>query len=334
VSAWKRSSAAVAAGACLLLAACSSSGGKPDASTSGGSGSNVAGGKTTTVTVGTSTTLSNASLYEAGDAGLFTAQGLAVKYQVITSGAQAVPLLLNGQIQFTATDILSAIVAISNKVPLVIVGQGNIAASDPSKDLTGLVAKPDSGIKTLTDLAGKTVAVNSLNSLSQVSLQAAIDKAGGDSSKVKFVELPVPQMAASVEAGSVDAAVVNEPFVTSSIDAGLKVVAPVFSSSVPGIPQLSYVASKSYVSSHRGVVDAFAKGLDNGNKKLASDPAEIRTIGVKSTGTSPAVLAKVILPVFPSQPIQIGPITQLMNLMVKYHVLKAPIDVSSYIFQP
>jgi NitT/TauT family transport system substrate-binding protein len=47
---------------------------------------------------------------------------------------------------------------------------------------------------------------------------AWIDKNGADSSTVKFVELPFPQMEAALIAGRVDAVSIHEPFATAALE--------------------------------------------------------------------------------------------------------------------
>jgi len=64
-------------------------------------------------------------------------------------------------------------------------------------------------IKTAKDLAGKIVAVNGLNNISSVSVQAWVDKNGGDWKSVKFAEMPFPQMPDAVRSGRVDAASID-----------------------------------------------------------------------------------------------------------------------------
>jgi NitT/TauT family transport system substrate-binding protein len=338
-----RLAAAVLAG--VLLAAGCASGSGTSASGAGGSGTGGSGtggqtgkpasggaGAVTNLTVGTSPTLSNASLFLASEGGTFAKNKLSVTTQVMTSGAQAIPLLLNGQIQFTAADPVAAIVAISRKVPLVIVAQGNVVPADPAKDASGLLVRADSGISTAQDLAGKTVAVNSLGSLAQIGTEQSIDAAGGDASKVKFVELPIPQMVAAVKGGQVNAAVPSEPYVTQGKQAGLKDIMPVLSKSLPGAPMLVYLASQAFVASHPDVVRAFAASITAANTTLSTDVQLIREVGAKSTPETPALLAKIVLPTFVSSGIDLGAVRTLMDAMVKYKILQKPVDVGKYVF--
>lgn len=313
----------------LLAAACSSTSGSTASTASTASSGS---GASTALKVGTSPTLSNASLYLAAENGLFKSHGLAVTTQLETSGAEAVPQLLNGQIQFTAADPLGALVAISQNVPLVIVAQGNVVASDLAQDTTGLLVSARSGIHDAAGFTGKTIAVNALDSLSQVTAEAAIDAAGGDSAKVKFVELPIPQMIAAVQRGTVDGAVLNEPYVTQAKQAGLVDVFPVMSKAIPDVPQIVYVASKAYVAAHPAVVQAFAASITAANGDLSNNPGLIRSVGAKSTTVGSGVLAKIILPTFSSAALSTTSLARLEQLMVRYKVLKAPLQPSSYIF--
>jgi NitT/TauT family transport system substrate-binding protein len=234
--------------------------------------------------------------------------------------------LLNGQIQFAAADPLSAILAISHNTPLEIVVGGNVAPSDPAKDPSGLVVKGGSPVKSLADLDGKTVAVNAVNSLAQVALEAAIDAKGGRSNTVKFVEIAFPSMIAAVQNGTVDAAATNEPFLTAGKAAGLRTV-PFggLSTSIAGVPQVVYLTSRGFASSHAQVVKAFAASIDAADTMLGGNPNLIRAVGAKSTKIPPPLLAKITVPYFGPK-LSVSSLTRLEALMVKYKVLSAPVQ--------
>src|SRR5258708_39718119 len=178
---------------CLAAVGCSSSP-KAASTTSSGATSATTPAQATKLTVGTSPTISNASLYLATEDGTFAKNNLDVTPVVIQSGAQAIPQLLNGQIQFAAADPLSSILTISKNVPLEIVVGGNVVPPDQSKDPSGLIVKGSSSIQSLAGLDGKTVAVNALNSLAQVGLEAAIAPKCGNSKHVQFSKLGFPQL--------------------------------------------------------------------------------------------------------------------------------------------
>ena len=63
-----------------------------------------------------------------------------------------------------------------------------------------LYALPHPGIATPADLAGKTIAVNTLNNLVQLAVEAQLVDAGLTLDDVTLVEIPFPNMVAALEA--------------------------------------------------------------------------------------------------------------------------------------
>ena len=78
-----------------------------------------------------------------------------------------------------------------------------------------IVAK-NSPLQTAKDLNGKTVAVNGLKSITQISVQAWADQNGGDSNLIKFVEMPFVEMEGALVSGRIDAALMADPNATTA----------------------------------------------------------------------------------------------------------------------
>ena len=306
----------------LLVAGCGSSASEPGNSSASASG--------TDITVGTGLTLPGTSFYLAAQDGTFTKNHLSATPQVVTSGAQAIPLLLNGQIQFAISDPVGAIKAISENIPVEIVAQGPVVSPDPAKDTTGLIVDPS--VSTVQDLVGKTVAVNSLNSLSQLAAAKSIDLAGGDSSRVKFVEMPVPQMAAAVKAGTVTGAAISEPYLSAAKAYGVKTLLPILCRAFPAAPMVVYLASTPYASSHPQVVKEFVASIAAANTTLATNPATLKSVGASVSKMTAAQLATTILVTYVATPISLEALKTVMDVMVAYNVLKTPIDLQGHIY--
>src|SRR6204780_4908081 len=314
----------------LLATGCSSGSSGPPASATPGATSSAASQSTSSIRVGTAPTLSGMSFYAAAQDGAFAKNHLSAAPELMTSGAQAIPLLLNGQIQFTVADAVAAIKAISQGVPLEIVAQGPIVSTDPSKDNAGLLGRP--GVTNVRDLAGQTVAVNALNSFSELAAEKSIDLAGGDSSKVKFTELPIPQMAAPVKAGTVAGAAISEPFLSAGKAAGLKDLMPILYRVFPNAPMIVYLASTSYASSHPQVIKEFADAITAANTALGTSPATLKSIGERVAKMTAAQLAKVILPTYVPTPVSLAALGNVMNVMMEYKVLTGPVDLRSHVY--
>jgi NitT/TauT family transport system substrate-binding protein len=314
----------------LLAAGCSSgSSGSPASATPGATSSGAA-LSASSIKVGTAPTLSGLSFYAAAEDGAFAKNHLSAAPQLMTSGAEAIPLLLNGQIQFTVADAAAAIKAISQGVPLEIVAQGPVVSADPQKDNAGLLVGP--GVANVRDLNGKAVAVNALDSFSELAAEKSIDLAGGDSSKVKFVELPIPQMAAAVKAGTVAGAAISEPFLSAGKAAGLKDLMPILYRVFPNAPMVVYLASTAYASSHPQVIKEFADAITAANTALGASTATLKSVSERAAKMTAAQVAQVILPTYVPTPLSLTALGNVMTVMVEYKVLTAPIDLRSHVY--
>jgi len=224
--------------------------------------------------------------------------------------------------------------AISKNVPLVIVANATTSGSSPETDATGIMVKGDSPIRTAKDLEGRKVAVNGIGNSSQLSAQAAIDKLGGDSSKVQFVEVPPPTMNASIGNGTVEAAVESEPAISQGKAAGLRVLLSPLSTALPSVPLFVYVTSQSYLAQHRDVVQKFAQDMVQANTFASQNPDFVRNFAVQNQKLTPEQAAKLILPAFIPPTVEKPAMQQWTDAMLKYKAISAPVDLSKAIFTP
>jgi NitT/TauT family transport system substrate-binding protein len=144
------------------------------------------------------------ALWAAIDEGIFADHGLEVEVVPAQGGAQAIPALLSGDIQFAIGQPFGPIRADLQDLGVAIIG--DYANSLPSgDDVNAVVALGSSGLATPKDLSGKKVSVNSLGAAGDLTIRAAVDADGGDSSTIEFVEVPFPEVKAQLEAGTIDA---------------------------------------------------------------------------------------------------------------------------------
>ena len=156
----------------------------------------------------------DAEVFYAQENGYFTKVGLNVDIQVMQNGAAIGSALVAGALQIGSSSTLIAANAQAKGLPFVFIapgGQYNDAT--PSSELVVPNASP---IKTAADLSGKSVATLSLRGIDQSSVMKWVDENGGDSSKVRFVEVIPAEMPAALERGTVDAAMLAEPFLGAS----------------------------------------------------------------------------------------------------------------------
>jgi len=313
--------AAVIASA-LVLAGCGAA-----AAPTGGSGG------LTHVTVGVSPTTAAIAVYLAQQEQTFAANGLEVELSTIQSGADAVPRLVNGSLDMAFGDAVGTVQAAANGVPLRVVGISTVAPSDPAKDYSAIIAPASSHIAGAAGLSGKTIAVNQLSGGAQLTVKAAVDAQGGDSTQLKFVELPFPQMAAAVKAGRVDAAMNVEPFVTQSKGDGLEKVLAPQASAVPGLPTTLIVSSGTYAAANPTVIEKFMAALSAAGKKANADPAAGRAVA-GFTKLPAATLDVITLPVYAETAADTSGLPKLIVIMNKYQALPKQPDMTALLGAP
>lgn len=264
----------------------------------------------------------------------FAQQGLAITRQPVNSGSAAVPLLLNGQLQFSATDASGALQAISKGVPLKIVATAAVSGTNASTDSTAVLVKNGSPIRSAADLAGKKVAVNAIGNISQLSAAAAIDALGSDSSKVHFVEFPPHAMNDAVAQGAVDAEVTSEPGIVQGQSAGLRTLFSPMSQALPGVPLFVYVTSAAYAAQHPDVVQKFARAMTAANQYAAAHSDFVRAYAQKASNLTAAQAAGFILPQFLPATVDKAGLQKIVDLMTKYKALIVPVDLDKAVWAP
>lgn len=155
-------------------------------------------------------------VYYAQDAGFFARHGIDVRIQPL-NGTATVPLaVMSGSLDVGVTDLLSVALAHAKKIPqnLVFIAPSNLYTS--KAPATALLVEKGSPITSAAALTGKTIAVGSLGDLSHIATEAWIDGHGGDSKSVRYIQLPFTEMDAALARHTIDAVVLNEPFLDAA----------------------------------------------------------------------------------------------------------------------
>jgi ABC-type nitrate/sulfonate/bicarbonate transport system substrate-binding protein len=129
--------------------------------------------------VGTGKIEPQAEAYYALDAGIFTRFGLNVDVETLTNAGITSSAVASGDLQIGATTCLNIAQARQHNLPFVGVVPGAVQFQHQSNG--GLVVAPASPIATAKDLNGKSIAIETLNGLAELTIKAMVDQAGGDS---------------------------------------------------------------------------------------------------------------------------------------------------------
>ncbi len=285
--------AAAATAALLGLTACGSGSLTSDegsASASGGAEGLIP------IEVGVIPIVDVAPIYLGVQEGLFEEEGLDVTLTLAQGGAAIVPAVTAGQMDFGFSNITSMIVGRSKGLPVKMVAPGGSSTGDTDADFASVMTLPDSGIETVTDLAGKKVGVNTLNNISDSTISEAVKQAGGDYESIEFVEIPFPELSGQLAAGTVDAIAAVEPFVTI---AGADGAVPVFSNYAEPVDDLTvavYFTSDKYVQENPEIVEKFARAMNASQEFAEQNPDKVRAVLPTYTSLEPAVIEQLTLP--------------------------------------
>jgi len=138
----------------------------------------------------------------------------------VTSGGAIAAALAGGAVDIGMVDLTSMINAHVHGIPFI--GLAPALVNSSASPTFGIVVRGDSEIRVAKDFERQVIGVNGLNNIAQVSAMAWIDNNGGNSKLVKFVELPLPAKAAAIKAGTIDASLDTEPFLTYGLDQGFR----------------------------------------------------------------------------------------------------------------
>lgn len=145
-----------------------------------------------------------ANVYYAQDLGLLKKAGLNVDIQQVSGSAAITAGIVGGSLQIGTGSALPVEIAKERGFDVVFVAPGTIV--DTAQLTAGLVAAANSPLRTASDLNGKSVGVNALQSVDQIEVEAWTDKNGGDSRTLRFVEVPPSLIVDALASGRVDVA--------------------------------------------------------------------------------------------------------------------------------
>jgi NitT/TauT family transport system substrate-binding protein len=320
----QRVAALAAALACVAgIAAC---GGDDD---SGGGGG---GGEPTTLKVGVIPIADVAPLYLGIDKGFFKEQKLTIKPQLAEGGAAITPAVVSGDFQIGFSNTISLLIAASQNLPVQIISQGVLAGKTEKDAWADLMVLKDGPIKDPKDLEGRTIAVNTLKNICEVTIKASLEKEGVAVDKLKFTEVPFPDMNAALEAGRVDAACEVEPFVSQGKAGKARGIDPFYVRTAPDLTVATYFTSTKYAEENPDVVDRFVEAMSKSLTYAGSHPDEVRKVLLDYTEIPPEAAEQIKLPVWRTD-LNEPTIEKLSELSEKYGLIDKQPDLDKLIQQ-
>jgi NitT/TauT family transport system substrate-binding protein len=217
-------------------------------------GASPAGAQARAIRVGAGTDDAFMEPYWAAELGYFRRAGLDV--QIVPLGPVAlVPAAAGGSIEVGMADPIQVGLALSRGIQIAYFAGGPLSTR---KAATLVLCAAQSGpIRTAKDLEGKTIGIISVRSLMQITTVEWLRNNGADPSKVKFYELHFPEMAPALARGTVDAALIGEPFLTES-KADVRAIGVPFDTVAPSFTIFGWFARRDWLDANADVAHRLA----------------------------------------------------------------------------
>jgi NitT/TauT family transport system substrate-binding protein len=151
----------------------------------------------------------SATAYYALELGFFRTANLAVDVTEVKNGAAAAAAVAGGSIDIGFSNPLSIAQGFERGLPFTVLSPAALSLAGRRATNGMIVVSKTSPIKGAKDMNGKIFSIDVLGGLPYVSVRTWIDKNGGDSSTIKFVELAFSEMTQAVNSGRVDASEMN-----------------------------------------------------------------------------------------------------------------------------
>jgi NitT/TauT family transport system substrate-binding protein len=312
--------------AALLLALACAVGAPGCGDDDGGGGE----GEPATLNVGVIPIADVAPLYLGMEKGFFEEEQLTIKPQLAEGGAAITPAVVSGDFQIGFSNTISLLIAASQDLPVEIISQGVLAGKTEEQAWADLLVLKDGPIKEPKDLEGKTIAVNTLKNICEVTIKASLEKDGVAVDTLEFAEVPFPDMNAALEGGRVDAACVVEPFVSQGKAGKARGIDPFYVRTAPDLTVATYFTSTQYAEENAEVVDRFVSAMNKSLTYAQSHPDEVRDVLLDYTEIPPEAAEAIKLPVW--RPDLNEPTIELLSeLSLKYGLIEEQPDLDELI---
>jgi ABC-type nitrate/sulfonate/bicarbonate transport system substrate-binding protein len=196
--------------------------------------------------------------FYAKEQGFFAKQGLDATVNPVGNGPAIAAAVASGAIDIGFSNALSVETAYKRGLPFVFIAAAAVYSSAAPTSV--LMVPKDSPAKVAKDLNGKTIAVNGLKNIAEYAPSLWIDKNGGDSSTVKFVEIGPTEIPAALEQHRIDAAFVAEPQIAQA-KAASRIFAKAYDLLGDGFMIAGYFTTRQWAEAHPDLVRKFQAAM-------------------------------------------------------------------------
>jgi NitT/TauT family transport system substrate-binding protein len=197
-------------------------------------------------------------IYWAVKTGMYKKVGIDLEIVPVSSGSASTAAVISGAYEMGKASPVASILAHLKDLPVTIIANGSV--NQTGDRWSGMLVSTESTIKTAADCNGKIGAAAGLNDINQIAMMNWIDKNGGDSKSVKWVEIPASATAPAITERRIDFAILNEPLTSAALATGkIKFLANAFGSVAPRWLTSAYLTQPDFANKHADLMKRFQK---------------------------------------------------------------------------
>ena len=186
----------------------------------------------------------------------------------------------------------------------------------------GLYVLPDSRIRTLAGLEGKVIGVNAPGNILYLLAASVLADNGLSVSGVHFAYYPLPQMAAMLKAGKIDAAVLPEPFASQAEQSmGVTLLADLDQGATVAFPVQGCAVTRQWAAQHPTELAAFRAAFEQGQEIADTERAAVDQ-AMESLpsplGVSQVTAAVMALDSYPTGPVDVVRVQRVADVMRQF----------------
>lgn len=269
-------------------------------------------------------------IYYAIRNGEYRRAGLDVEVVAANSGSASTAAIVAGAYELGKASPMGSLLAHLRGLPLTIVANG--AVWDPKHPFNLVLAAADSPIKSAADCNGKIGAVPGLNDVAHLSILQWVDRNGGDSKSMKWLEIPNSALGAALIEHRIDVTCLNEPQLSAALEGGkIRRLADAFTAIAPRWVASVYLANPDWAAKNADAVRRWVK--------VTYETAGWCNAHQAETAAMMSDITKIPLPVFQKMARIEGTTTHdpsllqpVMDLGLRYNVLPRGFPVKELYF--
>lgn len=225
------------------------------------------------------------AVFVALEKGFFLEEGVHVTIGgIFKAGPEEMTAFASGGLDVGYVGEAPAVVAVGNKAAGVkIVAQANLEGS-------AIVVRKDSGIQSVKDLVGKTVAVPGYAQVQDFLLRKALAQNNILAKSVNVIIIKAPEMIPALESKQVDAFVSWEPYPAKAVASQIGKVLLYSGKIWPSHPCCVVVADAVFLKKNPEVVRGLLRAHVKATRFIQENPEEAVKLGVKFTGMDTATV--------------------------------------------